>query len=114
MTTLLHRLRQANFSRWLEWDRGEAMSLSYRGNELGGEIGELQNKLKKIEREEAGKPGSRATPAEVLEEIADGFICLDLVAMAMGFAPDQVEAAITDKFNATSIKNSLTTRMYDE
>lgn len=107
MTT--HRtLRAANLARQAEWDPGQQISLSYRGNELGGECGEAQNVIKKLERERLGIRGSRATLDDLAQELADVVICADLIAMAEGIDLDQ---AVADKFNATSEKVGLVTRL---
>jgi NTP pyrophosphatase (non-canonical NTP hydrolase) len=108
MTEFLHRLRAASIARQKEWDTGGNVTLSYRGNELGGECGEAQNIIKKLERERFGMVGSRATPAQLAEELADIVICVDLI--AQGFDLDLVEA-IAAKFNGTSQKYGLTTRV---
>lgn len=104
----LHRLRVASRQRQAEWDVNGKVTLSYRGNELGGECGEAQNIIKKLEREANGMVGSRATPEMLAEELADIIICVDLIASL--FNIDMVQAT-QDKFNATSAKYGLTTRV---
>lgn len=101
-------LRAANVARQAEWDPSDQITLSYRGNELGGECGEAQNVIKKLERERLGIRGSRATRDQLAEELADVVICADLIAMAEGIDLDQAVAA---KFNATSEKVGLATRL---
>lgn len=61
MSNIYHSLRAANVARQEEWDPGDKITLSYRGNELAGEVGEACNIIKKIERERLGIRGSRAT-----------------------------------------------------
>jgi NTP pyrophosphatase (non-canonical NTP hydrolase) len=117
-------LREANVNRQAEWDPSDAISHSYRGNELAGELGEalekalalielsaavgrLSNMIKKVEREQLGLRGSRVSLADVAEELGDTQICLDLVAMKLNIDLDQ---AAKEKFNATSIKYGLKTR----
>lgn len=97
-------LRNANIARDAEWNPKRLLSLSFRGNELGGEIGEAQNVLKKLERERLGLVGSRSTPEALAEELADGHICLDLIAMEF-----QIDSwkAIVNKFNKTSEERKL-------
>lgn len=103
------QLRAANVLRQKEWDTGsEKVSLAFRGNELAGEVGELCNVLKKLERERIGIVGSRATPAQAAEELADVVICADLIALDLGV---DLGAATRDKFNATSAKYGLSTTM---
>ena len=78
-------LREANMHRQREWDAGgEANNADWRMNELAGEVGEVCNVLKKINRERVGVPGSRATKADLAEELADVVICIDLYMMTTG------------------------------
>jgi NTP pyrophosphatase (non-canonical NTP hydrolase) len=75
-------LRPANAARQEEWDpTGFAKTRSWRFNELGGEVGEVCNILKKLHRESCGVPGSRATKDQLADELADVVICIDLAAM---------------------------------
>jgi NTP pyrophosphatase (non-canonical NTP hydrolase) len=101
-------LRAANLARQAEWDTDGQITLSYRGNELAGEVGEACNIIKKLERERMGIAGSRATLADLAEELADVIICADLIAMQLGIDLDR---AVAEKFNRTSEKVGLTTRM---
>lgn len=101
-------LRKGNVERDIEWAKGEKLPLSFRGNELGGECGEALNVIKKLERERLGYVGSRATPEQLAEELADVIICADLAAMDMGI---DLWAAVVRKFNATSEKNGLKARI---
>jgi NTP pyrophosphatase (non-canonical NTP hydrolase) len=101
-------LRAANEARQREWDAGNQITIEYRGNELGGECGEAQNIIKKLARERMGIRGSRATIAQLREELADVVICVDLIAMATGI---DLDAAVREKFNKTSEANGLRTRL---
>lgn len=101
-------LRAANVARQAEWDSGNQITLAYRGNELAGEVGEACNIIKKIERERMGIAGSRATIGQLAEELADVVICTDLIAMQAGI---DLQAAAVAKFNATSEKVGLRTRL---
>lgn len=101
-------LREANKVRQKEWDEDNQISLSYRGNELAGEVGEACNIIKKLERERLGIRGSRATVEELAEELADVIICADLIAMQEGI---DLKEAVREKFNSTSEKYGLKTRM---
>jgi NTP pyrophosphatase (non-canonical NTP hydrolase) len=101
-------LRYANLVRQKEWDSGNQISLTYRATELAGEVGEACNIIKKLERERLGIRGSRDTKEHLAEELADVVICADLIAMHEGI---DLERAVVEKFNATSEKNSLGTRM---
>ena len=121
----LAALRIANASRQAEWDKDNGIGLAYRGNELAGEVGEAlenavdvilmaaaagraSNIVKKIERERLGIRGSRATVTDLAAELADVVICVDLIAMGLGI---DLGAAVVDKFNATSAKVGLATRL---
>lgn len=100
----LSKLRDANVRRNAEWDPEGKLTLTFRATELAGEIGEACNVIKKLERERLGLRGSRATPEDLAEELADGVICIDLAAMAAGV---DLSAAVIAKFNAGSAKNGL-------
>ena len=105
----LTNLRAANIARDLEWNIGsERVSMTFRATELAGEVGEACNVIKKLERECIGLVGSRDTKEHLAEELADIVICTDLVAMDVGI---DLDAAIAAKFNATSEKNGLATRL---
>jgi NTP pyrophosphatase (non-canonical NTP hydrolase) len=101
-------LRAANLARQAEWDTDGQITLSYRGNELAGEVGEACNIIKKLERERMGIAGSRANLADLAEELADVIICADLIAMQLGI---DLNRAVAEKFNKTSEKVGLTTRL---
>lgn len=104
-------LRQANIVRDRVWNPDKLLSLVFRGNELAGEIGEACNILKKIERERLGLVGSRASPEALAEELADGVICIDLIAMELGI---DLWAAIRKKFNKTSRERNIPVFMREE
>lgn len=103
-------LRQANIARHVEWAAGNEVSLSYRGNELAGEVGEACNILKKLDRERMGIVGSRATQEQLAEELADVLICVDLIAMDFGI---NLDLAVAKKFNKTSENYGLAARMQE-
>ena len=101
-------LSVANKLRQAEWDSGNKIDLSYRGNELAGETGEACNIIKKLERERLGIRGSRATPEQLAEELADVVICTSLIANAQGI---DLWEAIKAKFNKTSEANNLSIKL---
>lgn len=105
---MLEDLRRANVSRQEEWDPSDKITLSYRGNEAAGELGEACNLIKKMEREHLGLRGSRTTAEQLAEELADVIICVDLIALHVGI---DLSAAVTRKFNLTSEKYGLKTRI---
>lgn len=102
----LSRLRLANVERQKEWDPNDQLTLAFRGNELGGECGEAQNNIKKLERERLGIRGSRTTIDKLAEELADVLICADLIAAATGI---NLQDATLKKFNRTSVEQGLRT-----
>lgn len=102
-------LQEANIARDREWNTGsEKLSLSFRGNEMAGEVGEACNIIKKLERERLGIRGSRATLDDLADELADVVITAHLTAMDAGI---DLDAAVKRKFNATSEKYGLETRI---
>lgn len=61
-----------------------AFPLSFYGGELLGEIGEVANVIKKLEREAGGVPGSRATKEMLASELGDVMICSGNLAIKLG------------------------------
>jgi NTP pyrophosphatase (non-canonical NTP hydrolase) len=108
MTITLDGLREANVERNKEWDPSDAITLSFRGNELAGEVGEACNHIKKLDRERLGLRGSRTTPEALATELADVIICVDLIAMHLGI---DLSLAVIHKFNQTSEEQKLKTRL---
>lgn len=106
--TVENTLRSANAARQQEWDQDDQITASYRGNELAGEVGEACNVIKKLERERLGISGSRATVGDLAEELADVVICADLIALHYRI---DLDAAVIAKFNKTSEKVGLSTRL---
>ena len=102
------RLRKSNDVRMLEWNTsGEDLGLSFAGNELAGEVGEACNIMKKLERERLGLKTSKASVADLTEELADVIICVDLIATRFNI---DLEEAVANKFNKTSEKYGLESR----
>jgi len=101
-------LRMADMARQKVWDPTDQITLTYRATELAGEVGEACNVVKKLERERLGIRGSRATMEQLAEELADVIICVDLLAMEVGI---DLSEAVRRKFNATSEKYGLPTRL---
>jgi NTP pyrophosphatase (non-canonical NTP hydrolase) len=102
----LRALQRAHVERQEEWCPDQKPDLSFRGNELGGECGEAQNVIKKLERERLGWLGSRDTVDHLGEELADVIHCAVLCAITAGI---DLEPAVIAKFNSTSEKNGLST-----
>lgn len=101
-------LQRAHVERQEEWCPDQKPDLSFRGNELGGECGEAQNVIKKLERERHGWRGSRDTVEHLAEELGDVIHCAVLCAITAGI---DLEPAVIAKFNSTSEKNGLATRL---
>jgi len=101
-------LRMADIAREKVWDPDDLITLTYRSTELAGEVGEACNVVKKLERERLGIRGSRATKEQLAEELADVIICVDLLAMEFNI---DLSEAVRAKFNATSVKYDLPTRL---
>jgi len=100
----LDQLRDANIRRDKEWNPDKKLTPLFRSTELGGEVGEALNVVKKLERERLEIKGSRATKEQLGNELADILICLDLLAMEYGIDLSQ---ALRNTFNATSEKQNL-------
>jgi len=100
----LDTLREKNIERQKIWCPDIKPDLSFRGNEIAGEVGEACNVIKKIERERHGWRGSRATKEQLAEEIADVIICCSLISIEAGF---DLSTAVKNKFNSTSQKYEL-------
>lgn len=101
MSGILEQLQQANFDRNKLWDPKNQLDGLFFATELGGECGEAQNVVKKLEREARGIAGSRDTVEHLGQELADVIICVSLVANYYGI---DLCAEIAPKFNATSDK----------
>ena len=93
-----------NAARAEVWTKGQPSDPLFWAVELGGEVGEALNDVKKLRREELGWVGSRTTIEHLEGELADVYICLDAVARHYGI---DLEAAIRRKFNETSDKHGL-------
>jgi len=105
----LDQLRRVNTERYQAWvGDGQDAGILFDAAELGGEVGELLNVVKKLEREERGWRGSRAAPEDFADECADVLICLDKLARRRGV---DLTAATIAKFNATSDKVGLPHRL---
>jgi len=107
------RLRETNKTRGLEWmgDNNEGDSLLFRAVEMGGEAGEVLDAVKKLERFYMGVAGGiEESDAihDIGEELADVIICADRLADKLNINLDD---AIVNKFNKTSDKHNLGTKL---
>ncbi|MDW9363642.1 hypothetical protein GOA99_19600 [Sinorhizobium meliloti] len=107
-TLTLGQLQAAHIDRQEEWCPDQKPDLSFRGNEMAGEVGEACNVIKKLERERHGWRGSRATKEQLAEELADVVHTAVLCAITAGI---DLEPAVVAKFNSTSEKNGLASRL---
>lgn len=101
-------LRQANITRQKEWPGNDQADIAFRGLEVAGEFGEVAEALKKYLRSQRGIKGSTASLDDVAQEMADSIIALDLLADLMGI---DLGKAVAEKFNKTSEKYGLATRL---
>lgn len=103
-------LQAAHYSRQEEWCPDQKPDLSFRGNEMGGECGEAQNVIKKLERERHGWRGSRDTIEHLGEELADVVHTAVLCAITAGI---DLAPYVIRKFNDVSAKNGLSVFIKD-
>jgi NTP pyrophosphatase (non-canonical NTP hydrolase) len=102
-----------NCKRALRWHpQGlQSWSMSDWFTALAGEVGEVGNVIKKLNRVRDGLIGNKETPEQLKQmlahELADVYIYLDLCAQAAGI---DFPTAIVEKFNATSDKLGLPDR----
>lgn len=112
----LKALREASVERAKEgFKTYDNVSLSFFGNALAGEVGELCNLIKKLDRAEVGGLDAGATtkvkditPQKLKEEIGGIVIYLDLLAARLGIS---LEEAIIYAFNDKSIEYNLRQRL---
>lgn len=93
------QIREANQKRDAAWDPEGKIGILFRSTEFGGEAGEVQNQVKKLEREQMGLKGSRTTIQALMKEVGDTLITLDLICMVYNI--DMWECA-RYAFNKTS------------
>lgn len=108
MEISIEKLQQAHVARQEEWCPDMKPDLSFRGNEMGGECGEAQNVIKKLERERHGWRGSRDTVEHLGEELADVVHTAVLCAITAGI---ELAPFVVRKFDDTSEKHGLKTRL---
>lgn len=108
MDTTIKALQLAHIARQEEWCPDQKPDLSFRGNEMAGEVGEACNVIKKLERERQGWRGSRDTVEHLGEELADVVHTAILCAITAGI---DLAPYVVSKFNDTSAKNGLTTKI---
>ena len=107
-------LHEAIEKRAPEWQKksgteSDPRTLSFSGLELAGEVGELCNELKKIERVRLGLAGGKEeNREELMDELGDVIVCTVLVARKLGI---DLGESVRAKFNKTSAKHGFSTRL---
>lgn len=105
---MFDRLVKAVTEREADYDKERKQDLPFLGCAIAGEVGELCNLIKKMERTRLGLQGSTATEQDALDEIADIFIYGIVIGTRIG-TPSELEQAIVRKFNAFSAKTGSKT-----
>jgi NTP pyrophosphatase (non-canonical NTP hydrolase) len=93
--------QRINTERQSLWCEDREVNPLFFAVELGGEVGEALNEVKKLEREKLGWRGSRTTIDKLADELADVIICTQNLANCYGI---DLREAVTHKFNVTSDK----------
>jgi len=106
MGITIEALQAAHVIRQQEWCPDQEPDLAFRGNEMGGECGEAQNVLKKLERKRHGWRGSRDTVEHLGQELADVVHTAVLCAITAGI---DLGPFVVSKFNDTSQDYGLST-----
>ena len=106
-------LADASFRRDIEWmgHPPDNRDLLFNTVELAGEVGEVCNAVKKLSRTRLGIVGGKSEAESIehlREELADVVICAGRVAGVLGI---NLGDAVVIKFNRTSEKNGLETRL---
>jgi hypothetical protein len=84
-------LREANVARDIEWTGGRPVSFTFRAAELAGEIGEV---VACFVRPDDAPFDVTEFLTELRDELADGFITVDLIGMKLGFPSIPVDEEI--------------------
>lgn len=105
------KLRAANVTRQQEWPGYENTDTTFKALEVCGEAGELAEAIKKLVRAERGIAGNTASLEAVADELGDVIISADLLAAHLGI---DLAAATARKYNKTSIKYGLKSRLAEE
>ena len=110
----LRYLTQVSVSRAMRWHPGglEEWSLSDWGVALAGEMGELCDVIKKLNRDRDGAVGNKKTREELLRDLADEAhdVLAYLVLLCARAEIDLVDASVS-KFNQVSKRNGFPERL---
>ena len=74
--------------------------------ELAGEVGEVCNEVKKLERTRLNLVGGKTDKTDLADELGDVVICCELLARKYGI---DLGHAVLGKFNKTSLKHDFKT-----
>lgn len=108
------QLREKNASRGKRWHPSGLVSWSLSDwfTAMAGEVGELGNIVKKLNRARDGLKGNKETPEQLRvmlgKEVADILIYLDLFCQVAGI---DLVAATCEKFNEVSERNGFPERL---
>jgi NTP pyrophosphatase (non-canonical NTP hydrolase) len=103
-------LQTANRERGVEWvqDATTKPGLEFATIEMGGETGELLNKVKKYLRYTYGMPGGDPSMEPIADELGDVVICASLLANKLDL---DLADCVARKFNKTSDKHGFTVKL---
>lgn len=104
---MLEIIKEALNTRNSEWGEIRPGAL-FRAVELGGEVGEVLNEVKKLERTKLGMVGGKIGTQDLEDEIGDVIISLILLAEVYQLDLDKCARV---KFNKTSEKHGFKTRI---
>jgi len=110
----IQHISRVNLERCQRWHVSglNSWSLSDWFTAFAGEVGELGNVIKKLNRVRDGMVGNKVTPEQLRvalgEEIADCYLYLDLLAQAAGV---DLAVVVRDKFNEVSHRNGFPERL---
>ena len=111
MLKMLRELRHANVARAREWPGNDQIDVAFRAIEVAGEAGEVAEAVKKHLRDVRGIAGSVGGIPAIADELADLVIAADLLANDLGI---ELDGAVASKFNRTSEKYGLSTRISEK
>jgi NTP pyrophosphatase (non-canonical NTP hydrolase) len=114
MLTTIEHISHVNLERCLRWHAEGLTSWSESDwfTALAGEVGELGNVIKKMNRVRDGMQQNAVDPAKLrqmaADELADVYLYLDLLAQRLGVS---LPEAIQSKFNAVSVREGFPERL---
>jgi len=104
----IEKLTEVNIARAKVWMNGKPRGLEFATIELCGAVGEVADAVKKYLRFKLGVPGGVKSIEPIADEIADAFICLNLLSIELGI---DIRKAVRKKFNQTSEEYNLPHRL---